>query len=63
MFIYYKTSFLLGCVMAKVVTSVRVDDELWKRAKIHAIENGETLTEMLERLLKDELERRRERSD
>ena len=49
--------------MTKVVTSVRVDDELWKQAKIHAIENGETLTEMLERLLKEELERRRERSD
>ena len=44
--------------MAKVVTSIRVDDQLWKKAKIHAIENGETITDMLERLLKKELERR-----
>ena len=45
--------------MAKVVTSVRVDDELWKKAKIHAIEKGETMTDMLERLLKEELQRRK----
>ena len=45
--------------MAKVVTSIRVDDELWKRAKIHAIENDETMTDMIERLLKKELERRK----
>jgi hypothetical protein len=45
--------------MAKVVTSIRVDDELWKKARIHAIENGETMTDMMERLLIKELERRR----
>jgi len=44
--------------MAKVVTSIRVDDELWKKAKIHAIENNETVTDMLERLLKKELDRK-----
>jgi predicted transcriptional regulator len=44
--------------MTKVITSVRVDDELWKKAKIHAIEKNETLTYMLERLLKEELERK-----
>jgi hypothetical protein len=44
--------------MTKVITSVRVDDELWKKAKIHAIEKNETLTDMLERLLKEELERK-----
>jgi predicted transcriptional regulator len=44
--------------MTKVITSVRVDDELWKKAKIHAIEKDETLTDMLERLLKEELERK-----
>jgi predicted transcriptional regulator len=49
--------------MAKIVTSIRVDDQLWKRAKIHAIENDETMTEMIERLLKEELERRNSRRD
>jgi hypothetical protein len=44
--------------MTKVITSVRVDDELWKKAKIHAIEKNETLTDMLERLLKEELHRK-----
>jgi len=44
--------------MAKIVTSIRVDDELWKRARIHAIENGETMTDMVERLLKREVQRR-----
>jgi len=45
--------------MAKVVTSVRVDDKLWKKAKIHAIQNDETMTDMIERLLEKELERRK----
>jgi predicted transcriptional regulator len=44
--------------MTKVITSVRVDDELWKKAKIHAIEKNETLTDMLERLIKQELKRK-----
>jgi hypothetical protein len=44
--------------MTKVITSVRVDDELWKKAKIHAIEKDETLTDLLERLLKEELQRK-----
>ena len=42
----------------KVITSVRVDDELWKKVKIHAIEKDETVSDMLERLLKEELERK-----
>lgn len=42
----------------KVITSVRVDDVLWKKAKIHAIEKDETVSDMLERLLKQELERK-----
>jgi len=40
-------------------TSIRMDPELWKQAKIYAIKNGETLTGLLERLLRQELERRR----
>lgn len=44
--------------MAKVVTSIRVDDNLWKKARIHAIKNDETMTDMIERLLSKELQRR-----
>jgi len=40
-------------------TSIRMNPELWKQAKIYAIENGETLTGLLERLLRQELERRK----
>lgn len=49
--------------MAKVVTSIRVDDRLWKKSRIHAIENGETMTDMIERLLKKELQRRKKSGD
>jgi hypothetical protein len=45
--------------MTKMVTSIRIDDVLWKKAKIHAIENNETVTDMVERLLKKEIERRK----
>lgn len=38
-----------------IVTSLRVDRELWKKAKIHAIERGETVTDIIIRLLKKEL--------
>ena len=41
--------------MARVVTSIRVDDDLWKEAKIYAIRKGISLTELIERLLKKEL--------
>jgi predicted transcriptional regulator len=46
--------------MAKMVTSIRIDDDLWKRVKIHAIENDETLTDMVERLLKKEINRQKQ---
>ena len=41
--------------MARVVTSIRVDEELWKEAKIHAIRRGITVTELIAQLLKEEL--------
>jgi len=44
-------------IMARVVTSLRIDDELWKEAKIYAIRKGITLAELLEQLLKKELEK------
>jgi len=39
----------------EIVTSIRVDRKLWQRAKIHAIEKGIKLQELLESLLKKEL--------
>jgi len=43
--------------MAKdVVTSFRVDEELWTKARIYAIENGLTMKKLLEALIKMELE-------
>ena len=41
---------------AKLVTSIRVDKKLWTEAKIYAIKNGITLTELMEQLLRRELE-------
>ena len=36
-------------------TSIRVDPELWKRAKIQAIELGITVTQLLNEALRDKL--------
>lgn len=41
--------------MAKMVTSIKVDDELWREAKIYCIQNGITLGELLEQLLRERL--------
>jgi predicted DNA-binding ribbon-helix-helix protein len=41
----------------QVVTSIRVDETLWKEAKIYAIKKGITLAELLNELLKQELEK------
>lgn len=38
--------------MGKVVTSVKIDEELWKEAKIYAIQNGITFAETLDRALR-----------
>ena len=40
----------------KMVTSIKVDRELWKEAKIHAIKNGIALSELLNKALRKELE-------
>jgi len=42
-----------------VVTSFRVDEELWKNARIYAIENGISMKKLLETLLKIELKENR----
>ena len=41
--------------MAKTVTSIRIDEELWKQAKHYAIDKGITLTELVEKALKKEM--------
>lgn len=51
------SNYLLGIIMARVVTSIRVDDGLWKEAKIYAIRKEITLTELIEKLLREELTR------
>lgn len=40
----------------KMVTSIKVDRELWKEAKIHAIKNGMALYALLDKALRRELE-------
>jgi len=39
----------------KKVTTIKVDPELWKKAKKHAIDRGITLTCLIEELLRKEL--------
>jgi hypothetical protein len=39
-----------------IVTSFRVDAELWKQARMYALDNGMTMKELLENLLRRELE-------
>ncbi|UCE16440.1 MAG: hypothetical protein JSV12_02160 [Candidatus Bathyarchaeota archaeon] len=41
--------------MAKMVTSIKVDDDLWREAKIYCIQRGLTLGELLEQLLREKL--------
>jgi len=42
-----------------VITSFRVDAELWKKARIYAIENEMTMKKLIETLLKMELKEKR----
>lgn len=37
------------------MTSIRVDEELWREAKIYAIRKDTSLTELIEKLLREEL--------
>lgn len=45
--------------MANVVRSIRVDRELWKKAKIYCIKNNMTLGELVTKILKKEMKKRR----
>ena len=42
-----------------IVTSFRVDEQLWRKARIYAIENGLTMKKLLEALLRMELKENR----
>lgn len=41
--------------MSKTVTSIRVDEELWIKAKHYAIDKGITLTDLVEKALRKEM--------
>lgn len=41
--------------MPQKVTSLRIDEDLWKEAKIYAIQKGTTLSDLIESLLKKEI--------
>ena len=42
--------------MAKdVITSFRVDEELWHKARVYAVENKITMKELIENLLRQKL--------
>jgi hypothetical protein len=43
-----------------VVTSLRVDGDLWKDAKIEAIKQGETLASLIDRALRKEIAKDKE---
>lgn len=41
-----------------IVTSIKIDEEVWKKAKIEAINRGITTAEFLTECLKNELKRK-----
>ena len=43
------------------VTSIKVDEDLWKEAKIQAIRSGITLQDVLNRALKEWLDQQRKK--
>jgi len=54
---YSGKCYFVGVTIAKkIVTSIKVDQELWKEAKIFAAKNDITLTELLNKALRKELE-------
>lgn len=41
--------------MARETTSIKIDPELWKKAKKHCIDKDITISDLVENLLKKEL--------
>jgi predicted HicB family RNase H-like nuclease len=44
-----------------VVTSVRIDPDLWKKAKITAIKQGTTLSSLIDKAVRNEISKTTER--
>lgn len=42
-------------LMKKKATSIKIDPELWKKFKLHCIENEVEMSELLEQLIKDKI--------
>lgn len=42
----------------KETTSIKIDPELWKEAKIYAIEKGTTVSDLLEEALRDRIKKK-----
>lgn len=48
----------MGLVVGKeIVTSIRVDEDLWKEVKIHTVREGITLSEFLNHVLREKLKK------
>ena len=43
----------------RVTTSIKIDPELWKKAKIYCIENNLDLSQLIEKLIREELTKAR----
>jgi hypothetical protein len=41
----------------RVTTSIKIDPTLWKKAKIYCIENNLDLSQLIEKLIREELTR------
>lgn len=52
---------LHGKMSKQIITSIRVDEGLWKEAKKFAIDEDLSLAQLIENLLKEELEKRKRR--
>ena len=43
--------------MTKKTTSLKIDEELWKKFKIKCINNGKDLSQVIEELIKQEVKK------
>jgi hypothetical protein len=50
---------MLSCMLARMRTTIRIDDDLLKEARRVAVESGKTLTEVVEDSLRESFARRK----
>lgn len=43
----------------QIVTSIRVDETLWKEARIYAIKNGISMADLLDTVLREKIKERK----